>query len=62
MPTIEQLMSEYRRLARKLVYAGFDGRSCGEDGARFEWLRGEVLRCSSVGAEPFGSGPEEPPA
>lgn len=49
MSEAEALQAEYRRLARKVIYAAFDGPVDAEDEARLELMRNEVLRQESIG-------------
>jgi hypothetical protein len=49
MSEAEALQVEYRRLARKVIYAAFDGPVDAEDEARLELMRNEVLRQESIG-------------
>lgn len=67
MSEAEALQAEYRRLARKVIYAAFDGPVDAEDEARLEFMRKEVLRQNSIGGGPLdrmegiaASGPRAP--
>lgn len=50
MSDLEKLEAEYRLLATKVIYAGFDGTVDAADQARLERLSEELLRRNTVGS------------
>lgn len=50
MSELEKLEAEYRRLATKVIYAGFENGVDPADQARLERLSEELLRRNSIGA------------
>lgn len=50
MSELEKLEAEYRLLATKVIYAGFEGGADPEDQARLERLSEELLRRNAIGA------------
>ncbi|MFN3511887.1 MAG: hypothetical protein ACK41C_02495 [Phenylobacterium sp.] len=50
MSDLEKLEAEYRRLATKVIYAGFEGGADPADVARLEQLSEELLRRSTIGS------------
>ncbi len=49
MSDVEQLEAEYRKLATRVIYAGFKGHPDAADVARLEALGEEIRRRNSVG-------------
>lgn len=50
MSELEKLEAEYRRLATKVIYAGFEGGVDPDDQARLERLSEELLRRNAIGS------------
>lgn len=50
MSELETLEAEYRLLATKVIYAGFEGGADPADQARLERLSEELLRRNTIGA------------
>lgn len=50
MSELEKLEAEYRRLATKIIYAGFEGDVNPDDQARLERLSEELLRRNAIGS------------
>lgn len=57
MSELEKLEAEYRLLATKVIYAGFDGTVDAADQVRLERLSEELLRRNTVGSKPCSSEP-----
>lgn len=48
MSEVEKLEAEYRTLATKVIYAGFEGRSDPKDQERLERLGDDLLRLNAA--------------